>query len=201
MEDDEADLYEDLPAQGPATTAPVVAGRHLAQLRQAAARAAAADAGQGDGGDSSDEDVGQEEGESLGILVQGMQQQHVQQDRPMLGLLDSGRCTALASWPASAELYAAVDPNNAVSPRAAVCHESTRVTFLPATTYQYTQAVHTLMLCGSVVWNHHWDFCAAQWAVCSTMAGSLPPLACQPRPTDLVRLLNTAAVPCRGGDD
>ena len=68
-EDEEADLYEDLPAKGPATTAPAVSGRDLARLRKAAAKAAAADAdaGQADSGDSSDEDADQEEGESLGI--------------------------------------------------------------------------------------------------------------------------------------
>ena len=67
VEDDEADLYEDLPARSPATTAPAVSGRDLARLRKAAAKAVAADAGQGDSDDSSHEDVGQEEGESLGI--------------------------------------------------------------------------------------------------------------------------------------
>ena len=67
MEDDEADLYEDLPAKGPSTTAPAVSGRDLARLRKAAAKAAAADAGQGDSGDTSDEDAGQEEGGGLGI--------------------------------------------------------------------------------------------------------------------------------------
>ena len=66
VEDDEAELYEDLPARGPATTAPAVSDRDLARLRSAAARAVAAGAGQGGSENSSDEDVGHEEGESPG---------------------------------------------------------------------------------------------------------------------------------------
>ena len=71
MEDDEADLYEDLPARSPATATPVVSGRDLERLRKAAAEAAAADAGPGESGDSSDEDVVVRKVRALGSRREG----------------------------------------------------------------------------------------------------------------------------------